>query len=113
MRDLRRGSRNHPRHNLGEVFPALRVEGPSTAGGEELDHRLRMTAPEDAADAGNGNAADAARQASGRGCCEEKFVILAAVKRLGQRRGRIDGKSGGIDLGGDTGFFAKMSEIGG
>ena len=43
MRDLRRGSRNHPRHDLGEVFPALRVEGPSTAGGEELDHRLGMT----------------------------------------------------------------------
>ena len=94
------------------MFPALRDEGLSTASAEEQDHRLRSTASENAPDALDGNAADAPRQASGCRRGEQEFVILAPIKRLKQRRGRMDGKYGGIDFGGDTGFFAKMSEIG-
>jgi len=52
-------------------------------------------------------------QAGADGCGKEQFVVFAAMEGLGEGCGCVDGQQGRIDLGGDAGLLAEMSEVGG
>jgi hypothetical protein len=62
---------------------------------------------------GDGNAGDFAGDAGGGWGCEEEFVVFSAVEGLGKGCGGVDGEGGGLDLGGYTGLFAEVDEVGG
>jgi hypothetical protein len=75
----------------------------------EGDERLSRTSAMKCADAGNGDARDLTRNAFGRGCSEEKFIVLASMERgvKGLLRGekmskRVKRDRAGVDLGADA-----------
>jgi hypothetical protein len=81
--------------------------------GEERDSGAAGAGFKDAADWGDGNAGYSTGDA---GCVwggEEEFVVFSAVEGLGNGCGRVDGEGCGLDLGGYTGLFAEVGEIGG
>jgi hypothetical protein len=60
----------------------MRFEGLGAALGQQGQERAVRPRTKDAADAGNGDAGDVARHASGWPSSEEKFVVFAAVESL-------------------------------
>lgn len=95
------------------MFPAMGRQGFAALLGEKGDDGLAAAGCEDAADAGDGDAGDRARNSGSEGGGEEQLVVLAAMERLGHGRGGMNGKRGKFDLGGDSGLPAEAGEVGG
>ena len=76
------------------MFPAMGRQGFAALLGEKGDDGLAAAGCEDAADAGDGDAGDRARDSGSEGGGEEQFVVFAAMERLGHGRGGMNGKRG-------------------
>ena len=95
------------------MLPALRFEGLRALLRKQEDAGLGGAARGHAADAGERDTGDAAREARGGRRGEEQFVVFAAVQGLVERSSGSDGQGGGLDFGGEAGLFAEVHEVGG
>lgn len=94
------------------MLPSVRYQRLGALRCEESNGGLACAGFEDAADSCDRDAGDGAGQAGADGRGEEQFVVFAAMKSLGEGCCRVDGQQGRIDLGGDAGLLAEMSEVG-
>jgi hypothetical protein len=105
------------------VLPALGWQWMAAACGvDERELGLPGAARDQAADAGEANSGEGARDGCAGPGGEEKFVVFAAMKRgveagwaVGKQRAGavVDGDGGGVELGGDAGSGAEVGEVGG
>lgn len=95
------------------MLPALWTERLAALRSDKRDRWPAGSARKDAANPGDPDSADAARNARGSGCRKEQFVVFSAVEGLRESGGGVDGEHGGFNFGGYGGLLTDVGEVGG